>query len=289
MGEGMARRWHAAGIQVVAFNRTPSKTEELEAEGIVSAAESLPDLVDQVPAPRVVYVMVPAGQATDEIITGPDGLATFLSAGDVIVDGGNSNYRDTIERSQNLAQKEIGLVDQGTSGGLLGARAGYSVMVGGSDEHVAMVEPFARKLVMEGGYIHAGPTGAGHFVKMVHNGIEYGAMQALAEGFNLLKNGPYQLDLAAVANTWQHGSILESLLLDVLLLQLEEHPDLDHVASQVSDSGEGQWTVEEALRRSVPLPVITAALFARYSSRGQSEFGDKVLSAMRLGFGGHTK
>lgn len=289
MGGGMARRWHAAGFEVVAFNRTAAKTEEMASEGIVVAANSVEDLVAKLQAPRVVYTMVPSGETTEDLLLGEGGLAKYLSAGDIIVDAGNSNYLDTVRRSQTLAEQQIGLVDQGTSGGVLGARAGYCVMLGGSDEHVAMVEPLAKKLAMADGYIHAGPVGAGHYVKMVHNGIEYGAMQAMAEGFNLMHQGPYQVDLSALASAWQHGSILESLLLDVLQLQLEEHGQLEHVSSSVSDSGEGQWTIEEGMRRAVPLPAITAALFARYGSRGQSEFADKALSAMRLGFGGHTK
>jgi 6-phosphogluconate dehydrogenase len=287
MGSGMARRWQAAGYRVVAYNRTEATARALEAEGVVEAAVTVESLVAALPGPRVVYVMVPAGQVTEDIIVGSGGLIELLEAGDVVVDAGNSHYPDSVRRAKVLAEKGIGLVDQGTSGGILGATQGYCVMVGGAKQWVSMVEPLARCLAMEGGYIYAGETGAGHFVKMVHNGMEYGMMQSLAEGFNLLHESPYAIDLAALAETWQHGSILQSLLLEVLQQQMVEDGSLAQVKSEVSDSGEGQWTVEEALQRKVPLPVITAALFARYDSRNRAEFANKVLSAMRLGFGGH--
>jgi 6-phosphogluconate dehydrogenase len=287
MGSGMAKRWQMAGYQVVAYNRTAAKAEELASQGVVTAVHTVAELVGALSAPRIVYVMVPAGQAIEDMLFGPEGLADQLAAGDIVVDAGNSNYLDTIRRSKQLAARQIMLVDQGTSGGVLGATAGYCVMIGGEAEAVQRVEPLARAIAMEDGYIHAGPVGAGHYVKMIHNGIEYGAMQAMAEGFNLLHQGPYDIDLNALAKTWQHGSILESLLLEVLQIQLAEHGQLEHVSSSVSDSGEGQWTVEEGMRRAVPLPAITAALFARYTSRDQDEFASRVLSAMRLGFGGH--
>ena len=289
MGSGMAHRWHQSGYEVVAYNRTEAKTQELADEGVVTMAKSTEELVQKLEGPRVVYVMITAGQATEEMLLGPGGLIEILSPGDVVVDGGNSRFTDTVRRAEALATKGIRLVDQGTSGGILGASSGYCVMVGGDDEAVALVEPLSKAIAMEDGYIHAGPVGAGHYVKMVHNGIEYGAMQAMAEGFNLIKQGPYQVDLNELAKTWQHGSILESLLLEVLQLQLEENPELDHVSSQVSDNGEGQWTIEEAMRCAVPLPAITAALYARYESRGQAKFAGNVLQAMRLGFGGHKK
>jgi 6-phosphogluconate dehydrogenase len=289
MGGGMAKRWHEAGHSVVAYNRTQATADELQREGIVTAVESLAELVHTLPAPRIVYVMVPSGEPTELMILGSDGLLSLLSAGDVVVDAGNSNYQDSVRRAEQLAKKGIGFVDQGTSGGIIGATTGYCVMVGGDAKHVALVEPLAKDLAMPGGYIHAGTVGAGHYVKMIHNGMEYGMMQSLAEGFNLLQQGPYQTDLADLSKVWQHGSILQSLLLEVLQAELADNPELSHVESKVSDSGEGRWTVEEGMRLSVPLPAITAALFARYSSRGQAEFAGKVLSAMRLGFGGHTK
>jgi 6-phosphogluconate dehydrogenase len=288
MGAGMAQRWHAAGYDVVAYNRTVAKAEALAARGVVTAVNDLKGLVEKLTGPRVVYVMVPAGEVTEDIILGQGGLMELLQAGDVVVDAGNSHYPDSVRRAKIVAQHGIELVDQGTSGGILGATQGYCVMVGGVAAAVALVEPFARSLAMENGYIHAGEVGAGHYVKMIHNGMEYGMMQSLAEGFNLLHEGPYAIDLADLAKTWQHGSILQSLLLEVLTDQLREHGTLEHVSPQVSDSGEGQWTVEEALQRKVPVPAITAALFARYDSRKRGDFAGKVLAAMRLGFGGHT-
>ncbi len=287
MGAGMARRWHEAGYEVVAFNRTAAKALQLQDEGVVTAADSVAELVQKLSGPRVVYVMLPAGDVTEAMLLGKGGLVTLLSDGDVLVDGGNSNYLDSVRRSKVLLEKGIQLVDQGTSGGILGADQGYCVMLGGANEAVALVEPLAKAIAMDGGYIHAGPGGAGHYVKMVHNGMEYGMMQALAEGFNLMSQGPYDIDLAGLSKVWQNGSILQSLLLSVLTDEINAQPDLQHVSDQVSDSGEGRWTIEEALRTSVPLPVITAALFARYNSRNRAEFANRVLSAMRLGFGGH--
>jgi 6-phosphogluconate dehydrogenase len=287
MGAGMARRWHDAGYEVVAFNRTASTALALQDEGIVVAADSVAELVSRLEGPRIVYVMLPSGEVTETMLLGQDCLVDLLADGDVIVDGGNSNYLDSVRRAKVLADKGIRLVDQGTSGGILGVEQGYCVMLGGADEAVSMVEPLAKAMAMEGGYIHAGASGAGHYVKMVHNGMEYGMMQALAEGFNLMSQGPYPIELNELAKTWQYGSILQSLLLEVLTDELGRHGDLNHASPEVSDSGEGRWTIEEALRVSVPLPVITAALFARYDSRGQAEFAGRVLSAMRLGFGGH--
>jgi 6-phosphogluconate dehydrogenase len=289
MGSGMARRWQDTGYEVIAFNRTEAKTQELADEGVVTPAKSTEELAAKLSAPRIVYVMITAGQATEDMLLGPGGLIEILQPGDIIVDAGNSRFTDTVRRAEALATKGIKLVDQGTSGGILGVNAGYCVMVGGDDESIAQVEPLAKAMAMEDGFIHAGPVGAGHYVKMIHNGIEYGMMQAMAEGFNLIKQGPYDVDLNELAKTWQHGSILESLLLEVLQQQLVDHPNLDHVPVEVSDNGEGQWTIEEAMRQAVPLPAITAALFARYTSRQQDEFANRVLQAMRLGFGGHKK
>jgi 6-phosphogluconate dehydrogenase len=277
MGGNMRERLRRAGHTVVGFDFNPD----------ISDASSLEDLVAQLDAPRVVWVMVPAGEATRATV---DQLAGLLSAGDVLVDGGNSRYTDDKVHSEQLATKGVGFVDAGVSGGVWGLANGYALMVGGKPEHVALVQPVFDALKPEGetGFVHAGPVGAGHFAKMVHNGIEYGLMQAYAEGFELLEASEVVQDVPGVIKSWTQGTVIRSWLLDLLVLALDEDPKLGEIRGYVEDSGEGRWTVEEAINHSVPLPVISAALFARFASRQDDSPAMKAVAALRNQFGGHA-
>ena len=247
--------------------------------------KSLAVLAAALPAPRVVWVMVPAGEPTRSTIAE---LAVLLSPGDLVVDGGNSNYRESIARSEELAANGIGFVDAGVSGGVWGLENGYGLMVGGADEHVGLIRPVLEALAPEGGLVHAGPVGAGHFTKMVHNGIEYGLMQAYAEGFELLAASELGIDVPAAVEAWRHGTVIRSWLLDLLARALEEDPGLTLLEGYAEDSGEGRWTVEEAVRLAVPAPAISAALFARFTSRQDESPAMKVIAALRQQFGGHA-
>jgi 6-phosphogluconate dehydrogenase len=248
-------------------------------------ATSLAELVSQLEATRVVWLMIPAGPPTEDSV---GELLGLLEQGDVIVDGGNSNFRDSQRRAALAAERGIRYLDAGVSGGIWGLEVGYALMVGGEPDAVAVVEPAFLGLAPEGGYAHVGPSGAGHFVKMVHNGVEYGLMQAYAEGFDLMQASEFELDLAAVAELWRHGSVVRSWLLDLLARALEENPGLEHIRGYVEDSGEGRWTVEQAIDTAVPLHVITAALYARFASREDESFAAKVNAALREQFGGHA-
>ena len=288
MGSGMAHRLHQGGHQVVAFNRTVSKAQELEQQKIVVAAESVDDLVAKLESPRIIYVMLPAGQATEEMLIGENGLFAKLNQDDLVVDGGNANFHDSIRRGKLAAKQGIHYVDQGTSGGLIGAEQGYCLMLGGNDGDITRLTPALEALAMPGGFAHVGPLGAGHFAKMVHNAIEYGMMESIAEGLDLLETGPFKgYDYAKLLDVWQHGSIISSFLVDVLQKQFAGDTQLSQLNTIVSDSGEGRWAVEEALQYGVPFNAITAALFARYATRDRGGFAGRILSAMRLGFGGH--
>jgi 6-phosphogluconate dehydrogenase len=248
----------------------------------------LPALVEALGAgPRVLWSMVPAGEATESTVTE---LAGLLAAGDIVVDGGNSNYRDSIRRSELLAEKDIGWVDAGTSGGVWGLDNGYALMVGGTDEHVAAVWPALEALSPGGGegLAHVGPPGAGHFTKMVHNGVEYGMMQAFAEGYALLEASELGIDVPAGLRSWQHGSVVRSWLLDLLVKALEESPGLTDIAPRAADSGEGRWTVEEAVRLGVAVPAISASLFARFVSQDDDGAPMRAIAALRNQFGGHA-
>jgi 6-phosphogluconate dehydrogenase len=310
MGANMARRLVAQGHPPVVFDIAPESVRKLAGEGAVGAS-TLDDLVKRLPAPRAVWIMIPAGDPTEKAV---EDLGKLLSAGDAIVDGGNSYFKDDVRRARRLAEKGVHYVDAGTSGGVWGLERGYCLMVGGPRDVVARLEPIFRALAPgragiapsegrtpgtpEDGWLHCGPAGAGHFVKMVHNGIEYGLMQAYAEGFDILRNASapslpegerYDLDLGAIAELWRRGSVVSSWLLDLAARALARDPRLDAFEGSVADSGEGRWTVEAAIAEAVPADVLAASLFARFRSRRDHTFGEKVLSALRHEFGGHVE
>ena len=307
MGANMARRLLRAGHAVVGWNRSPEPLRQL-ADGGGRAAASLADLVARLTPPRAVWVMLPAGSVTEQAVRELGGM---LSPGDVLVDGGNSHFKDDARRAPELAKRGIHYVDAGTSGGIWGAERGYCLMVGGPPAGVRLLEPVLRALAPgrarveptpgrggteAEGWLHCGPAGSGHFVKMVHNGIEYGLMQAYAEGFDILRGAAseavapehrYAIDLPAVAELWRRGSVVSSWLLDLTARALAEDPALASFTGRVEDSGEGRWTVLASVEEAVPAPVITAALQARFRSRRDPSYADKLLSAMRKQFGGH--
>jgi len=324
MGANMTTRLLKAGHRVVAFDRHPEKVQALVAEGAIGAA-SLAELVDKLAQPRAVWLMVPAAVVEDTIAA----LAPLLARDDTIIDGGNSYYRDDIRRAKSLAQKGIRFVDVGTSGGVWGKERGYCEMIGGDVDVVERLDPIFAALAPpvdaatrtpgrsgppttdEHGYLRCGPSGAGHFVKMVHNGIEYGLMAAYAEGLNILRRAnvgtekraadaetapltdpelyQYDLDLAAIAEVWRRGSVVASWLLDLTAAAFHQNPELSEFAGRVSDSGEGRWTLKAAVDEGVPAPILSTAIAARFASRGEADFADRVLSAMRSEFGGHKE
>jgi 6-phosphogluconate dehydrogenase len=325
MGANMARRLMRDGHKIVAYDVNPDAVSQLQGEG-ADGASSLEEMASKLSAPRSVWVMVPAGEITEQTV---DAVAAVLDSGDAIIDGGNSYYRDDIRRAEKVGEEGIDYVDCGTSGGVFGLERGYCLMIGGPDRAVGRLDPIFASLApgvgsaertpgrdgdpspSEQGYLHCGPNGAGHFVKMVHNGIEYGIMAAYAEGLNVLKNAnagkvkreadaetapldhpeyyQYDLDLPEVAEVWRRGSVIGSWLLDLTAAAMQESPDLSDFAGRVSDSGEGRWTAIAAIDEGVPTPVLTTALQERFYSRGLGDFGDKVLSAMRKQFGGHDE
>jgi 6-phosphogluconate dehydrogenase len=325
MGANMARRLMRDGHRVVAYDVNQEAVSGIAGEG-AEGASSLEELASKLDAPRSVWVMVPAGEITEKTV---EDVAAALEPGDAIVDGGNSYYRDDIRRAERLREKGIDFVDCGTSGGVFGLDRGYCLMIGGPDAAVGRLDPVFASLApgvgaaertpgrsgdpspAENGYLHCGPSGAGHFVKMVHNGIEYGIMAAYAEGLNVLGNAnagkvqreadaetapleqpeyyQYDLDLPEIVEVWRRGSVVGSWLLDLTASAMQESPDLSDFTGRVSDSGEGRWTSIAAIDEGVPTPVLTAALYERFSSRGLDDFGDKVLSAMRKQFGGHVE
>ncbi|MEJ7752457.1 MAG: phosphogluconate dehydrogenase (NAD(+)-dependent, decarboxylating) [Candidatus Limnocylindrales bacterium] len=285
MGANMARRLHRAEHRVVAYNRSQDKTEEIMAEGLEGAFTPA-EVVEKLSQPRVVWLMVPAGDATEATLVE---FAELLSPGDTLVDGGNANFHDSKRRHEMLKAQGIHFVDAGISGGVWGLTNGYGTMVGGDREAVEPLEPVFRALAPEGGYVHCGPPGAGHYTKMVHNGIEYGLMQAYAEGFEILHASDYPLDLEAIAKAWQHGTVIRSWLLELAGLAFEQHGEaLADLRGWVADSGEGRWTVQEAMDLDVPAPIITLSLLARFRSRQEESYGAKVLAALREQFGGHA-
>jgi 6-phosphogluconate dehydrogenase len=284
MGANMVRRLVRDGHEVVAFNRTPEKTREIMTEG-AEGAFSVAELVAGLPAPRAVWIMVPAGDATEAMV---DELMGLLELGDTIIDGGNANFHDDVRRHAKVGEKGLRYVDAGTSGGVWGLQNGYSLMVGGDRDAVEPLEPVFRTLAPADGYAHVGGPGAGHYVKMVHNGIEYGLMQAYAEGFEILHASDYGLDLAQIAGIWRYGSVVRSWLLELLYDALGKDQEFAGVKGWVADSGEGRWTVQEAMDRDVPAPVITLSLQARFRSRQDESYGAKMLAALRNEFGGHA-
>ncbi|MCB1540149.1 MAG: decarboxylating 6-phosphogluconate dehydrogenase [Rhodoblastus sp.] len=310
MGANIARRLMRAGHQVVGYNRHDDIVRELAGEGMTPAT-SLADLIQKLTPPRVIWMMLPSGAITEHSIEEAAGLA---SAGDTIIDGGNTFWRDDVRRGKKLAARGVHYMDVGTSGGVWGLERGYCLMIGGEKQIVERLDSVfatlapgagdidrtpgreAHNPTAERGYLHCGPVGAGHYVKMVHNGIEYGLMQAYAEGFDLLRHAGddsrpaderFPIEVADVAEVWRRGSVVTSWLLDLTATALAKDPALTAFTGKVEDSGEGRWTVQEAVEQATPAPVLTAALFARFRSRQEATFGDKILSAMRKGFGGH--
>jgi 6-phosphogluconate dehydrogenase len=285
MGANMTERLIGAGHEVVAYDLSADARKAIAAKGAI-VADDLDDLAKKLEPPRAAWVMVPAGEPTDSTIAA---LAERFGSGDVIVDGGNSNYKEAKTTADALAKKGIGFVDAGTSGGVWGLTEGYCLMVGGTKESVAVVEPAFLSLAPKDGYSHVGPVGAGHFVKMVHNGIEYGLMQAYAEGFEIMGAAKeFDLDLHEIAAIWRYGSVVRSWLLELTERALRPGSGFDEIKGAVTDSGEGRWTVEEAIERAVPAPAISAALYARFASRQEDSFANKLLAALRNQFGGHA-
>ena len=285
MGGNMVRRLLKDGHEIVVYNRSPEKTHEIASEG-AEPSFSIEELVGKLQKPRTVWIMVPAGDATEAQIRE---LMEHLEAGDTIVDGGNTNFHDDVRRHADLAKQDVRYIDAGVSGGIWGLANGFCLMVGGDASAVMPLEPIFRSLAPDDGYLHAGAPGAGHYVKMIHNGIEYGLMQAYAEGFEIMHASEYEIDLAKVADLWMHGSVVRSWLLELLgRAYAGQGQDLEHLKGWVADSGEGRWTVQEAIDRDVPAPVITIALQTRFRSRQDDSYGAKVLAALRNEFGGHA-
>ena len=286
MGMNMARRLLGGGHSVVVYNRTMDKTTQMEKEGATGTA-SLEDLIVKLLPPRIMWMMLPAGAVVDEHV---EILSSLLSPGDILVDGGNSYYQDDLRRAERVKPKRIHYMDVGVSGGIWGLREGYCLMAGGDQTDFNTIEPLLQTLAPRNGYLYCGPTGAGHFVKMVHNGIEYGMMQAYGEGFSLLNASPYSssLDFSKVAHLWNQGSVVRSWLLELLETAFGKDPRLSEIAGVVEDSGEGRWAVQQAIETGVPIPVIALSLFQRFRSREEDAFSDRVLAALRREFGGHA-
>jgi 6-phosphogluconate dehydrogenase len=284
MGANMVRRMLRDQHEIVAYNRTAEKTKEIAGEG-AEPAFSIEELVSKLEKPRHVWIMVPAGDATEAQI---EELLEHLEPGDTIIDGGNTNFHDDQRRHPALKARGIEYVDAGVSGGIWGLANGFCLMVGGEDAPVKRLEPVFLSLAPEDGYLHVGGPGAGHYVKMVHNGIEYGLMQAYAEGFEIMHASDYRLDLGAISKLWNHGSVVRSWLLELMESALKDDQDLGHLKGWVADSGEGRWTVQEAIDKDVPAPVITISLQTRFRSRQDDSYGAKVLAALRNEFGGHA-
>ena len=286
MGANMIERLLKGSHKIVGYARRPESRKRVEERGAATAS-SLEDLVSQLSIPRIIWLMIPVGKPVDQTI---EALLPLLNSEDIIIDGGNSYYKDTLRRASMLKEKGIRFLDAGTSGGIWGLTEGYSMMIGGENEAVEYLRPIFETLAPapDQGWGHVGPNGAGHFVKMVHNGIEYGLMQAYAEGFALLKRKEeFNLDLHQVAEVWQYGSVVRSWLLDLTSEALKENPDLDGIAPYVEDSGEGRWTVFETIEQDLAAPIITLSLLRRFLSREEDNFSDKLLAAMRHKFGGH--
>jgi len=284
MGMNMVTRLRRDHHRVVVYDRSNELIKQAESQGCVGSS-SLSDLVGKLSVPRVVWVMVPSGAPTEETI---QAVAAFLNAGDIIVDGGNTRFHDDVRRAGELKKKGIHYVDAGTSGGIWGLKVGYCLMVGGEEAAVKRLEPALKTLAPENGWAHVGAVGAGHYVKMVHNGIEYSMMQAYAEGFELMSKSEYKLDLARVADLWMHGSVVRSWLLELAASALKDDQKLEKLKGYVQDSGEGRWMIADAIEKDVPVPTLTTALFTRFRSRQDESFAEKMLAALRNAFGGHA-
>jgi len=316
MGANMVRRLMRDGHQCFVFDLNQENVRQIESEGAI-AARTIEDLVEKMDKPRAIWVMVPAGTATEQTV---DTLSVFMSGGDIVIDGGNSHFKDDVRRAKTLSEKGIHYVDVGTSGGIWGAERGYCLMIGGEKEVFGHLQPIFKTLspgrgeiertpgrestpadfsrTAEDGYLYCGPSGSGHFVKMVHNGIEYGLMQAYAEGFDIMRNAVstelpeehrFELNLADIAEVWRRGSVVGSWLLDLTAMALLENPSLSNYSGFVQDSGEGRWTIQAAIEEAVPADVLAASLFTRFRSRQEHTYAEKVLSAMRHKFGGHVE
>jgi 6-phosphogluconate dehydrogenase len=283
MGSGMTLRLLQGGHQVMVYDRVPEAGAALAGKG-ATVTGSLEDLGQKLKAPRIVWLMIPAGPPVDDAI---QHLSGTLSPGDIIVDGGNSNYKDSIRRAEELRSQQIEFLDVGVSGGIWGLKVGFNLMIGGNQAVFKQVEPIFKTLAPTDGYAYVGPSGAGHYSKMVHNGIEYSMLQSYAEGFEILKAAPLHFDLAQLARLWNHGSVIRSWLLELAQTAFERDPELSHIRGYVEDSGEGRWTLEEAIDHAVPAPALAMSLFMRYRSRQDDSFSAKVLAALRNEFGGH--
>jgi len=284
MGANMTERLIRGGHQVVAYDRSADAVAAIAKDG-ATGVNSLAELTSKLSSPKIVWLMVPSGKPTDDTI---DALLQLLGRGDIIIDGGNTNYKDGLAAYDRCRAKGVSLVDAGTSGGVWGLKEGYCLMVGGDDDAVNKCETIFLTLAPQGGFAHVGRAGAGHFSKMVHNGIEYGLLQAYGEGFEILKNSDFDFDLKQLAEIWRYGSVIRSWLLDLAVLAFDEDPGLDKIRGYVEDTGEGRWTVEAAIDENVPAPVITLSLLARFVSRQDESFSAKVIAALRNQFGGHA-
>ena len=284
MGMNMVARLRRDRHRVVVFDRSVESIKQAEGHGCIGST-SLADLVGKLTAPKAVWIMVPSGAPTEETV---HAVAALLQPGDIIIDGGNTRFHDDVRRANELKKKGVRYVDAGTSGGIWGLQIGYCLMVGGEDDAVKHLAPAFTTLAPEGGWAHVGAVGAGHYVKMVHNGIEYSMMQAYAEGFELMSKSEYKLELARIADLWMHGSVVRSWLLELAAAALKEDPRLEYLKGYVQDSGEGRWMIADAIEKDVPVPTLTTALFTRFRSRQDESFAEKMLAALRNAFGGHA-
>jgi len=284
MGMNMVTRLRRDNHRVVVFDRSADLVKQAEGQGCV-AASSLAEMIGKLAAPRTVWIMVPSGAPTEETV---QAVAALLQPGDTIVDGGNTRFHDDVRRAADLKKKQLHYVDAGTSGGIWGLKVGYCLMIGGEEAPVKRLTPLFTTLAPENGWAHVGGPGAGHYVKMVHNGIEYSMMQGYAEGFELMSKSEYNLDLGRVADLWMHGSVVRSWLLELAVDALKDDPRLDKLKGFVQDSGEGRWMIADAIEKDVPVPTLTTALFTRFRSRQDQSFAEKMLAALRNAFGGHA-
>jgi 6-phosphogluconate dehydrogenase len=283
MGAGMTQRLLQGGHQVAVYDRSADAINALAGKGATSAS-SLADLGQKLKTPRMFWLMIPAGSPVDDTI---EGLKSSLASGDVIIDGGNSYYKDSMRRAESLRKQQVEFLDAGVSGGIWGLKDGFCLMVGGSDAAYKQAEPIFKTLALPGGYAYVGPSGAGHYSKMVHNGIEYSLLQGYAEGFEILKASEFGFNLTQLATLWNHGSVIRSWILELAQMAFERDPGLSNIRGYVEDTGEGRWTVDEAMDHAVPAPALALSLFMRYRSRQEDSFSAKVIAALRNEFGGH--